>query len=66
MKILPMTVLLVSGGHTQIIEANSLYEMKVIASTMDDSFGESFDKVSKMLNLGYPGGPIVQEYGLKR
>ena len=39
--------------------------MKVIASTMDDSFGESFDKVSKMLGLGYPGGPVVQEYSLK-
>ena len=64
-EILPMTVLLVSGGHTQIIEANSLNDMKVIASTMDDSFGESFDKVSKMLGLGYPGGPIVQEYALK-
>ncbi|RXJ85188.1 tRNA (adenosine(37)-N6)-threonylcarbamoyltransferase complex transferase subunit TsaD [Arcobacter cloacae] len=64
-EVLPMTVLLVSGGHTQIIEANSLNDMKVIASTMDDSFGESFDKVSKMLGLGYPGGPIVQEYGLK-
>lgn len=64
-EILPMTVLLVSGGHTQIIEANSLYDMKVIASTMDDSFGESFDKVSKMLGLGYPGGPVVQEYALK-
>lgn len=64
-EILPMTVLLVSGGHTQIIEANSLNNMKVIASTMDDSFGESFDKVSKMLGLGYPGGPVVQEYALK-
>ena len=64
-EILPMTVLLVSGGHTQIIEANSLNDMKVIASTMDDSFGESFDKVSKMLGLGYPGGPVVQEYALK-
>lgn len=64
-EILPMTILLVSGGHTQIIEAKSLNEMKLIASTMDDSFGESFDKVSKMLNLGYPGGPIVQEYSLK-
>ena len=63
-EILPMTVLLVSGGHTQIIEANSLTDMKVIASTMDDSFGESFDKVSKMLGLGYPGGPVVQEYAL--
>ena len=64
-EILPMTILLVSGGHTQIIEANSLNDMKVIASTMDDSFGESFDKVSKMLGLGYPGGPVVQEYALK-
>ncbi|MDD2886163.1 MAG: tRNA (adenosine(37)-N6)-threonylcarbamoyltransferase complex transferase subunit TsaD [Aliarcobacter sp.] len=63
-EILPMTILLVSGGHTQIIEANSLNDMKVVASTMDDSFGESFDKVSKMLGLGYPGGPVVQEYSL--
>lgn len=64
-EVLPMTVLLVSGGHTQIIEANSLNDMKIIATTIDDSFGESFDKVAKMLDLGYPGGPIVQEYGLK-
>ena len=59
---LPCTILLVSGGHTQIIEANSLNDMQIVASTMDDSFGESFDKVSKMLDLGYPGGPIIQEY----
>jgi len=58
---LPCTILLVSGGHTQIIEANSLNDMRVIGSTIDDSFGESFDKVSKMMQLGYPGGPIVQE-----
>ncbi|MDY0052405.1 MAG: tRNA (adenosine(37)-N6)-threonylcarbamoyltransferase complex transferase subunit TsaD, partial [Aliarcobacter sp.] len=64
-EVLPMTILLVSGGHTQIIQANSLNDMKLIASTMDDSFGESFDKVSKMLGLGYPGGPVVQEYALK-
>ncbi len=62
--IFPMTILLVSGGHTQIIEAKSLNDMKLIASTMDDSFGESFDKVAKMMNLGYPGGPIVQEKAL--
>lgn len=58
----PMSVLLVSGGHTQIIEVNSIFEMKLIASTMDDSFGESFDKVSKMLGLSYPGGPIIEQY----
>jgi N6-L-threonylcarbamoyladenine synthase len=64
-EIFPTTILLVSGGHTQIIEASGLNDMKLIASTLDDSFGESFDKVAKMMNLGYPGGPIVQEKGLK-
>jgi N6-L-threonylcarbamoyladenine synthase len=58
----PTTVLLVSGGHTQLIVANSLTNMKVVGSTIDDSFGESFDKVSKMLKLGYPGGPIIEKY----
>lgn len=62
---LPLSILLVSGGHTQIIEANSLNDMKIVATTMDDSFGESFDKVAKMLDLGYPGGPIIQEMSLK-
>lgn len=61
---LPCTVLLVSGGHTQLIEVNDLDDMKIIGSSMDDSFGESFDKVSKMLDLGYPGGPVVQEHAL--
>jgi len=60
----PLTVLLVSGGHTQIIEVESLEDMKIIGQTSDDSFGESFDKVAKMLHLGYPGGPVVQQYGL--
>jgi len=62
---IPCTILLVSGGHTQLIEATSFHTMKIIGSTLDDSFGESFDKVSKMLHLGYPGGPIVQEKALK-
>ncbi len=64
-EVFPTTILLVSGGHTQIIEANGLNDMKLVASTLDDSFGESFDKVAKMMKLGYPGGPIVQEKGLK-
>ncbi|OPX27162.1 MAG: tRNA (adenosine(37)-N6)-threonylcarbamoyltransferase complex transferase subunit TsaD [Campylobacteraceae bacterium 4484_166] len=59
---LPLTVLLVSGGHTELMEVNSLNDIKTIGKTIDDSFGESFDKVSKMLGLGYPGGPIVERY----
>lgn len=61
---LPCTVLLVSGGHTQLIEVNDLNNMKIIGSSIDDSFGESFDKTAKMLGLGYPGGPAVQERAL--
>lgn len=61
---LPLSVLLVSGGHTQIIEASSINDMKVVAKTQDDSFGESFDKVAKMLGLGYPGGPIVAKMAM--
>ncbi|MCJ7764792.1 MAG: tRNA (adenosine(37)-N6)-threonylcarbamoyltransferase complex transferase subunit TsaD [Thiovulaceae bacterium] len=57
----PQTVLLVSGGHTQVIEVKSLNEMKTVATTMDDSFGESFDKVAKMMGLAYPGGPVIEE-----
>jgi N6-L-threonylcarbamoyladenine synthase len=60
-SVLPMTVLLVSGGHTQVIEVESLEKMTTVASTMDDSFGESFDKVAKMMGLGYPGGPVIEK-----
>ncbi|GMB94293.1 putative DNA-binding/iron metalloprotein/AP endonuclease Gcp [Helicobacter heilmannii] len=57
----PLSILLVSGGHTLIVEAHSSQSMHIIAQSMDDSLGESFDKVSKMLGLGYPGGPIVEK-----
>ncbi len=57
----PLTVLLVSGGHTQVMEVKSLEEIETVAKSMDDSFGESFDKVAKMMGLGYPGGPLIQE-----
>jgi N6-L-threonylcarbamoyladenine synthase len=57
----PLTVLLVSGGHTQVMEVKSLTEIQTIAKSMDDSFGESFDKVAKMMGLGYPGGPAIEK-----
>ncbi len=57
---LPVSVLLVSGGHTQLIEVESFESMQTVATTMDDSYGESFDKVAKMMNLGYPGGPLIE------
>lgn len=60
-ELFPLTVLLVSGGHTQVMEVKSLTEIQTVAKSMDDSFGESFDKVAKMMGLGYPGGPVIQE-----
>ncbi|HEX5711175.1 MAG TPA: tRNA (adenosine(37)-N6)-threonylcarbamoyltransferase complex transferase subunit TsaD [Sulfuricurvum sp.] len=59
--LLPLTVLLVSGGHTQLIEVKSYHEMTMVATTMDDSYGESFDKSAKMMGLGYPGGPLIEK-----
>ena len=60
----PLTVLLVSGGHTQVIEVKSHEVMETVATTMDDSYGESFDKVAKMMGLGYPGGPAIEKLAL--
>ena len=60
--VFPMITLLVSGGHTMVLKVEDFFRYEVLASTLDDSFGESFDKVAKMLSLGYPGGPIVEEY----
>jgi len=58
--IYPILALLISGGHTQIIKVESYYKMKILATSLDDSVGESFDKVAKMMDLPYPGGPIVE------
>lgn len=63
-SLFPMTVLLVSGGHTQLIEVESHEVIHTVATTMDDSFGESFDKVAKMMALGYPGGPVIEQLAL--
>ncbi len=61
----PLGVLLVSGGHTQVLDVKDYNSMQIHASTLDDSFGESFDKVAKMLGLGYPGGAIIEKLALK-
>ncbi|TWO18153.1 tRNA (adenosine(37)-N6)-threonylcarbamoyltransferase complex transferase subunit TsaD [Campylobacter hyointestinalis] len=58
--ILPLGVLLVSGGHTLVLNIDENGVITILATTSDDSFGESFDKVAKMMNLGYPGGEIIQ------
>jgi len=59
--IMPMLVLLVSGGHTMVLAVRALDDMEILASSMDDSVGESYDKTAKMMGLGYPGGPILEK-----
>lgn len=56
----PFLLLLVSGGHTQFLIVKDLGEYEKIGTTLDDAVGEAFDKVSKMLKLGYPGGPEIE------
>jgi len=60
-QISPLLVLLISGGHTQIIRVESLEKMTILATSIDDSVGESFDKTAKMMGLGYPGGPLIEK-----
>jgi len=58
----PFLCLTVSGGHTQIVLAQSPVQMKVIGETLDDAAGEAFDKSAKLLGLPYPGGPLIDKY----
>lgn len=55
----PYLCLLVSGGNSQIVKVNSYKDMEIIGQTIDDAAGEAIDKCSKVMGLGYPGGPII-------
>ncbi len=55
----PYLLMLASGGHSQILLARGVGDYEIIGQTLDDSAGEAFDKVAKMLGLGYPGGPVI-------
>jgi N6-L-threonylcarbamoyladenine synthase len=55
----PFLSLIVSGGHTMLVHVESEFQHRVLGQTRDDAAGEAFDKVSKMLGLGYPGGPVI-------
>jgi len=55
----PLLTLLVSGGHTELLLVKDHLEIELLGTTLDDAVGEAYDKVARMLGLGYPGGPIV-------
>ena len=57
----PFICLLVSGGNSQIVKVNAYNDMQVLGQTIDDAAGEAIDKCSKVMGLGYPGGPIIDK-----
>ena len=57
----PFLCLTVSGGHTQIVRCNSPAELLILGETIDDAAGEAFDKISKIIGLPYPGGPVLDK-----
>lgn len=63
--IFPIIALIVSGGHTTLVIIKNHFKYEIIGQTNDDAAGEAYDKVSTMLDLGYPGGPIIDEYAKK-
>lgn len=62
---LPFLCLLVSGGNSQIVKVNAYNDMEVLGQTIDDAAGEAIDKCSKVMGLGYPGGPIIDRLARK-
>ena len=62
---MPFLCLLVSGGNSQIIKVNAYNDMQIIGQTIDDAAGEAIDKCSKVMGLGYPGGPIIDRLARK-
>lgn len=58
----PFLCLTVSGGHTQIVLVRNYFDMEIVGETLDDAAGEAFDKTAKILNLPYPGGPLIDKY----
>ncbi|MDD5361140.1 MAG: tRNA (adenosine(37)-N6)-threonylcarbamoyltransferase complex transferase subunit TsaD [Ignavibacteria bacterium] len=58
----PFLGLIVSGGHTLLILVEDFFKHKILGTTVDDAAGEAFDKVAKMLGLGYPGGPLIDKH----
>ena len=56
----PLLAMVVSGGHTELVEMNDDYNFKLLGATLDDAIGEAFDKVAKIIGVPYPGGPNVE------
>lgn len=61
----PLLALVVSGGHTELVIMKDDYQFELLGSTLDDAIGEAFDKVARILNIPYPGGPGIEKLALQ-
>lgn len=61
----PLLVLIVSGGHTELVLMSSKSDYELLGATKDDAVGEAYDKVARVLGLGYPGGPVVDQHAVQ-
>ena len=61
----PLLAMVVSGGHTELVEMTGDYEFKLLGATLDDALGEAYDKVAKIIGVPYPGGPNVERLALE-
>lgn len=57
----PLIALVVSGGHTEIVLMRDHFDFEVLGETLDDAVGEAYDKIARVVNVGYPGGPIIDK-----
>ena len=64
-NLFPLLTLIVSGGHTELVFSKKHLDYKILGETLDDAAGEAFDKVARMLGLGYPGGPVLSKLAQK-
>jgi len=62
---MPLVILLVSGGHTMLVVMEDHLRYRVLGGTVDDAAGEAFDKVARHMDLGYPGGPVIDELAMQ-
>lgn len=64
-QVFPSLGVIVSGGHTHLVKIDSPLDYEILGQTVDDAIGEAFDKVARMMNLGYPGGPKIEQLAKK-
>lgn len=59
--VFPLIALVVSGGHTELVLMKNHFDFEILGQTLDDAVGEAYDKVARVVEVGYPGGPVIDK-----